>query len=175
MKNILSGLFFIIFSFNIIFAKQMQVNKSQMIPQVASKEVVPELTQEVTKQLPQEGLDKKKGLLIFLDDSEKEFKAVSYALLIALYQEASTIITSTSLLYTLFENNMQDINKSITDEMVKESKPEDLKEIRKKRGDIRRSKVAFQPDRWIIKKINNSLNLLLPLSYLKSLNIEKER
>ncbi len=131
-------------------------------------------------------LDKKKGLLIFLDDSEiNDFGALSIELSIALYQEASPMLVSTSLLYNLFEHRSKD-NRSITalyDEFSKEQQayylkkkkdPEIEKALQEKMA-IPISKLSFQADKWIIKKINNSLNLLLPIRYLKSINISIDK
>ena len=137
-----------------------------------------------TLQMSKEESDKKKGLLIFLDDSEKDdLGAISYSFLTALYQEAGSIIVSTSLLYTLFEYRAKD-NRSINviyNEVKKEKMAvildpniQKATSIRQK-DDILLSKIAFQPDRWVIKKVNNSLSLLIPIGYLESLNIDKEK
>lgn len=106
----------------------------------------------------------KKGLLIYLDEQEKnELGPISKNLLIALYQEVCPIIISTSLLYNIFEYRSKD-NRTI----------ETLYDNTDGMNECLASKIAFQADKWIIKQINNSLNLLLPVSYLKSLGITND-
>ena len=116
----------------------------------------------------------KKGLLIFLDDQEKnEFGAVSFDLLPALYQEAGPIIVSTSLLCTLREYWQKDSRpiKVLLDER------ESIKDWKEQSSfsKIALSRVCFREECWIIKKINNSLNLLIPLQHLNPLNIMHDK
>jgi hypothetical protein len=154
MKNIWVGLFFIIFSLNMAFAKQMQLNKSTM-PQVVSEKAATGSMQETITPLSQEELAKKKGLLIFLDDSEKDKGGfVNSNLLTALYQEACPIVASTSLMYALLGQGAKNswCNKAA---QVWEN--------------------IIDPHRWIIKKINNLVCLLIPVSYLDSLHIDKNK
>jgi hypothetical protein len=133
-----------------------------------------------------EEINRKKGLLIFLDDSEKAekgtFGALGGNLVTALYQEAGPIIVSTSLLYMLLELRRKD-NRS-TDKLMNELADENI--ILKETGDfilkkeypvksaIVASRIGLQEEQWIIKKINNSLNLLIPQSYLKSFGINRD-
>lgn len=107
------------------------------------------------------GETKKKSLLIFLDDSEKkEVGPIGYELTIALDQEVGPIIVSTSL-----------FNNTVNDE-------ETLRWVDDRPGEksyLKKGIKVFKSDQWIIKKINDLLNLLIPISYLESLNIDKER
>ncbi len=106
---------------------------------------------------------KKKGLLIFLDEDEKDkFGVASNSLLIALYQEVCPIIVSTSLLYNIFEYRSKD------------NRATDIFYEMPEMHDAEISKMAFQKDRWVIKQINDSLNLLLPVNYLNLLNVTSD-
>jgi hypothetical protein len=154
MKNIKLGIFFIVFFAGVI-AKQMRVNKKNIISQAVPKKVVTspakvvtEPVQEPIAQTSQDDVDKKKGLLIFLDDSEKEFGAVSYKFLTALYQKVGPIIVSTSLLYNVLKKREEWALSNL------------------------KSRIAFQPEQWVIKRINESLSLLIPKTYLDDLKID---
>ncbi len=138
-----------------------------------------------------EEINRQKGLLIFLDDSEKAekgiFDAVGADLVAALYQEAGPIIVSTSLLYMLLEFRRKD-NRS-TDQLMNELADENvvlretgnsiLKRALRQEYPIKNaivtSRIGWKEEQWIIKKINNSLNLLIPQSYLKSFGIDKDK
>ena len=100
----------------------------------------------------EEALRIKRDLLIFLDDSEKnekEFGFTGSSLVAAIVPKAAPIIVSTSLL-----NNITTVNE-------------------KTRYYI--ANAVFQSDQWIVKKINNSLILLIPVNYLQALNINAEQ
>lgn len=121
----------------------------------------------------------KQGLVIILDDSEKDSPGIGVAkgtLLTALYQEAESIIVSTSLLAPLFEQRLKDQrNMSIMwDQFKKEFRswdnPTDLE-----RYAVLANRIAFDPERWIIKKINDALMLLIPRVYLWSVNIDADK
>lgn len=129
----------------------------------------------------------KKSLLIFLDDQEKdEFGAISHTLLIALLQEACPIIASTSLLSSIREYWEKD-NRSIGDLLNEIKKKKEkwypitnenrslVTEERKYFEQVLLSKKCFKEENWIIKKINNSLNLLIPVKYLTSSNIASDK
>lgn len=145
MKN--KTMLFVIFlgiSFLInIFGKQLQNRRKDII--IPQQSVLPKAIDEQQElQSSKEKLDKKKGLLIFLDDSERDkFGAVSDALLTALYQKAGPIIVSTSLFYNVLKKRKEIALSNVT------------------------SRIAFQSEQWVIKKINESLNLLIPYEILK--------
>jgi hypothetical protein len=97
----------------------------------------------------EEAIRKIRNLLIFLDDSEKEEEigfTGSY-LITAIGQKVSPIIVSTYLLNQI-------INEETRYYFIR---------------------VFFQSNDWIIKKINDSLNLLIPIDYLKTLNIDADK
>ncbi len=128
----------------------------------------------------EEAISKKRGLLIFLDEQEKdEFGAVSSNLLIALYQEAGPIIVSTSLLYGLREYWQKD-NRPIED-LLNDPLLKNLPLLNGPRQEtesllnIILSRTCFKEERWIIKKVNNSLNLLIPLRHLQSLKVNQDK
>jgi hypothetical protein len=119
----------------------------------------------------EEALSKKRGLLIFLDEQEKDvIGSITSNLLLALYQEAGPIILSASLLYSLREYARKD-NRPI-EELLNQLGQEQLQlEQTKSVLNAALIKICFKQERWIIKKINNSLNLCIPLRHLDSLNI----
>lgn len=187
----LIGLIAVFFVIN-IFAKQIITDDKKNIPEFQQKQSNPQsVAEEMKKNQPNEAnVTNKRGILIFLDDPEKdELGAISYGLLQALYQEAGSIIVSASLLYTLFEHRLKD-NRSVEtifDEIQKDREKvleiidpnakKSKQDVVQQKHDIIMSKLAFQADRWIIKKINSSLCLLLPTNHLQSLhvNIDKAR
>jgi len=97
----------------------------------------------------EEAIRKKRDLLIFLDDSEKgeKFGFTGSHLVTAIGQKVSPIIVST---YTL---------NHITNEETRYYFVSGF----------------FQSSEWIVKKINNSLNLLIPINYLKTLKIDADK
>ena len=102
----------------------------------------------------------KKNLLIFLDDQEKkEIYFTGGLLATALEQEASLIIVSTSLL------------NHIMDKETMWPGYDDLNDQSYLVQDIK----VFRPDRWIVKKVNDFLSLLIPVNYLEFLNIDKNK
>ena len=130
-----------------------------------------------------EGAQRKRDVLIFLDDSEKdELGAIGGDLMTALYQEASPIIVSSSLMCTLLEcreKNKQPIEVLLSElanvDWLPERYGQNWQEIIKEKENVAVCKVCFQPERWIIKVINNSLLLLIPKSYCESLGINNEK
>jgi hypothetical protein len=116
----------------------------KLSPQQIKKRQVLAKSQQINKNI----LEKKRGLIIILDDSETGKYGVAHAhLLSALYQEASPIIVSVSLLYSLASHyDNPDVNYE--------------------------SPRMWSPNRWIIKRVNDSLNLLIPMKYLETLNVE---
>ncbi|HLX53770.1 MAG TPA: hypothetical protein VKR58_07505, partial [Aquella sp.] len=94
----------------------------------------------------EEAISKKRDLLIFLDDSEKNLGFVGSNLMAAIVPKAAPIIVSTSVL-----NNLTMINEQTRYYLAN---------------------AVFQSNQWIIKKINNSLILLIPMNYLQVLNID---
>lgn len=111
----------------------------------------------------EEAISKKRDLLIFLDDSEK--KRIGYVgglFATALEQEAAPIIVSTSLLNTIMAQDTMWIGQF-------DPNKEEYIGI----GGINTK--SFKPDRWIVKKINDLLSLLIPVNYLESFNIDKNK
>ncbi len=97
----------------------------------------------------EEVIKRKRELLIFLDDSEtgQEPGFTESYLITAIGQQAGPIIVSTHVL-----NNI--VNEETRYYFVSG---------------------FFQSSEWIIKKINNSLNLLIPMNYLKTLKIDADK
>ena len=120
-----------------------------------------------------------KGLLIFLDDSEKDYiGAVSSGLITALNQNAGPIIVSASLLTNIFPryeifseagtplelfNRYQKVNEEATKGNTAAKK--ELKYIVLKI-------LAFDSRKWLFKKINDALYLLIPHEYLQKMNVD---
>src|SRR5260221_4685105 len=97
----------------------------------------------------EEAIKRKRDLLIFLDDSEtgQGLGFTGSHLVIAIGQKVSPIIVSTHVLNNIVNQENQ----------------------------YYFTKVFFRSDEWIIKKINNSLHLLIPINYLKSLKIDVDK
>jgi len=128
------------------------------------------------------------GLLIFLDDSENneaggagEFGGLSQQCALALIQEAGPLIVSASLIVNiskaakplgssrkLFKRYEEITHKAIDLRTYEESK--ELKEIWVDVIDFDR----IAAKNWVIKKINDSLYLLLPQNYLQEKNVTKK-
>lgn len=131
---------------------------------------------------------KKRGLLIFLDEVEKHMtEAVGEDLINGLYQAENPIIVSYSLMCNLLEYRERD-KRSVSVLMVERGKLKNaeyldwfkekygaswLDEIYRKEAVIH-CKIAFKPEQWIIKEINNSLLLLIPYKYCDSLGVNGE-
>src|SRR5437867_3910477 len=96
-----------------------------------------------------------KGLLIFLDDSEHNFGALTQDFSAAIIQEAGPIVVSKSL----FAN------------MLEVKTPE---EIEGNLAMLAKNKIAveFDANKWVIKEINDSAYLLLPTKDLAKQNIK---
>lgn len=124
-----------------------------------------------------------RGLLIFLDESERgRAGALSNAILEALASEAGPIIASTSLVANVsrtavpLEKNpkklLQLYNHLLHIDEV------DMTEIElKQEEEIILSTAGFratEAKKWVIKEINASLLLLIPLKYLQSLTISEK-
>jgi hypothetical protein len=131
-------------------------------------------TREEQLELITAELSKKRGLLILLDEKEKNtIMAIGAALVTALYQEAGPIIVSTALFCTMLEQTAKEQRpiEAILDEANKLGHTSIA--LHEKNG-IYISKISFQPKQWIIKKINPSLTLLIPQRYLESFNFGKD-
>ncbi len=120
------------------------------------------------------------GLLIFLDDTEKnrEFGAVSNGLVTALLQEAGPIVASASVIA-----NVRNINPNDPQNLFKRyttiiNKSELTAEDAREKNDIMLSVISFNvttaQQKWVIKKINDSLYLLLPKKYLQAKGISEK-
>lgn len=140
-----------------------------------------------------------RGLLIFLDQDEKEYAdALTDELFIALAQKPGPILVSTSLLKNAFseygkniydasyENLFQSaIAKSIPQErnrelirLFKELRQFQYKQLGKKYIPrwaaykyISLKAIRFNPKEWVIKKVNKFLHLLIPYTYLQNQTI----
>lgn len=130
-----------------------------------------------------ENAQRKRNVLIFLDDSEKDkLGPISGDLITALYQEASPIIVSSSLMCTLLEwreKNKESIQALLRElanvDWLPERYGDNWQEIIQIKERIAVCKIGFKPERWIIKVINNSLLLLIPKNYCESLGINSEK
>jgi len=178
---ILLGAFF---SINIFPMRMTEKGKAMGKKYLAQEKAGQEQMLLIKEWKKQEELREKKGLLIFLDDYEKEgLMAISFAFLTALYQEAGPILVSASLLYNVLECAKKDsepidvllneikeesnIYKTVTDRATKRAISFSVWE--KKVSAI--SRISFDPEKWIIKKVNDSLLLLLPKQYVESFDI----
>src|SRR5579863_779563 len=166
IRNILIVLSAVFFSVSIFPMRMTEMGK------VKAKKFFEE--QELIKK----SVQKRGSMLIFLDDSEKmedKLGAIGGDLVIALYQQAGPIIVSTSLLYALRELREKDTRsyEIILNEAV-ESIQGTMPYLFKNQL-IALSKICFQQDQWIMKKINNSLNLLIPKSYLEPFGIATDK
>lgn len=121
-----------------------------------------------------------RGLLIFLDDSETDIRAVSNSLLAALYQQAGPILASASLLRNIFSDYNELYKKEDPNDLVKrfrrarafkDDEGQEGRKAKKEEKYILLRALAFDPTAWTIKKINDSLYLLIPHAYLKKLTI----
>jgi len=113
---------------------------------------------------------KTKKLLIFLDDSEKSIAVVGMMLLAGFYQEICPIIASASLVYNLREEVKKDTRpiEAVMNEFSALKDIESIKVFFREKNNALISKIGFQQERWIIKRINDSLVLFIPKSYLES-------
>ncbi len=87
-------------------------------------------------------------LEILIDNDETGLGAVSDTCISALYQKASPILVTNHLIYSIFS------------EKVRTPEKEDIL-----------SGLQFKSEEWIIKKIDTSLTLFLPIIYLRSIGI----
>lgn len=126
-----------------------------------------------------------RGILIFLDDSERTYGALSYSLLTALYQKASPIIVSGSLFFNVISeyNNLpadtpsnlmqRFVEAKNTLESTNASENQKATALKEQKA-IYLKASGFNPDDWIIKEIvPNNLYLLITQDYLDSINIKK--
>lgn len=134
-----------------------------------------------------------RGLLIFLDEKEKEeVGALTGELFTAIAQKAGPILASTSVLKNVFSEYGKNINDPSYEKVFKSiinTPPEaQSKALLKIFKDLelfmvyRHRKAAykyillkashFNPQEWIIKKVNDFLYLLIPMSYLQKVHID---
>lgn len=120
------------------------------------------------------------GLLIFLDDNEKDqLGAVSDNFLAAFNQEAGPIIVSASVINNIRKAKKPDEKdpyrlKQIAGKIQEKSLDSRSPEENKKLKDIIVSPVNFDSntsEKWVLKEINPWLYLLLPKNYLENKNI----
>lgn len=107
-----------------------------------------------------------RGLLIFLYDGEKKYDVISSDFVTALSQNVGPIIASTSLLVNVFSEYQEHY---IEEEAVAFTAAR-LNAV-KDRTSIALRAARFDPKKWAIKEINDSLYLLIPHNYLKELKI----
>ncbi len=113
-----------------------------------------------------------RNVLIFLDDSEKELGGIGGMVLTGLCLKNYPIILSTSLLYNVHEAAKKDIRpiKDLLNDSWSDYSSGKFKEFAEKESIIL-SRICFEQEPWIIKKINDSLVLLIPKVYLETLHI----
>lgn len=125
-----------------------------------------------------------RGLLIFLDDTESDdaqsfskIGVISHAFLTAFVQGAGPIIVSASLIANVRQRThpMQDDQQKLFDRFtaLRNATTHDDTEILEMKS-IMLSIASFNEDtikKWIIKRINDSLYLLLPKTYVTDLQI----
>ncbi len=112
------------------------------------------------------------GLLIFLDDTQKQFASEAKLLSVALLQEAGPIVASMVLLVNVYQ---KEVCGSRLSEKWKATSADPVK-FASERLDILRCAVGFdeaKAQKWVIKKINSSLCVLLPEKYLQDRNIAR--
>jgi hypothetical protein len=131
--------------------------------------------QQQEKWEQQEELRETRKLLILLDDSEKDLTgAIGNSLVTALFLEKYPIIASASLLYNVREEAKKDtrpIEDLLNDMLIADI--ENKEEYKKKNRIVASRKIPIED--WIIKKINNSLVLLIPKSCLEQLSIGNDQ
>lgn len=128
----------------------------------------------IVDELPQ------RPIYMFFDESEYQredaFGAMSYTLFAAMYQQAGPILTSSSLLTNIFFEQGAFLgiprmgNKNLSDQSEKH--PPGDPEGKKIRRKIMLKILQFNDNDWVIKRVNDSLSLLLPVTYLKQLKID---
>jgi hypothetical protein len=136
---------------------------------------------QAKKFLEKQGLLKQKeaetrNLLIFLDDSERDLGTIGNMLRGGLLTKKCPIITSASLLYAVHEETKKDI-KPINDlfnELIFTLETKNEKGCKEKNS-ILVSRLISIAENWIIKKINDSLVLLIPKSFLEELSISNDQ
>lgn len=115
-----------------------------------------------------------KRMLIILDDSETHLGAAHQTLFIALGQNAGPLVVSTSLLAKVLEElNDVTLNPQASDIPGEYGRLHFQKENERYRigRKILLKASGFTPSKWVIKKIDDFLTLLIPNDYLNSLPI----
>ena len=128
---------------------------------------------------------KDQAILIFLDDSESSVEAITGDLIVALSQKPGPILLSTSLLRNIFSNGKSELQNKSDEDLVaqykqatshsKDQSPE------QKAADIKfilRKAMNFNNKEWIIKRVGESMYLLIPNNYIKqntNLSVEEVR
>lgn len=150
------------------------------------KKIISPIVRQVLRKVP------KANLLIFLDDQEVD-GPIGSDLLVGLHERRSPIIVSSSLMSTVLKKRSSD-NRSpetIMDQLslankllMVQGKSKIEAEMNKRNEPIKASvnmdgdaailvcKTLFNPDQWIIKKINNNLLLLIPDLYCNSIGVD---
>ena len=130
----------------------------------------------------QEELKETRELLIFLDDLEKKPGAVGHTFVTGLYEEICPIIASTLLLYNLCEERKKDTRpiETLLNELKDirhnlEYKTKNIINDFHEKNEIAVSRIGFRQERWIIKKIDDSLLLLIPKTYLELFDIDDNK
>lgn len=115
---------------------------------------------------------KKQGILVFLDDDERDVGAISGDLLTALAQEAGPILVSTALLRNLFFDYQGSLRPESDAKLL-----EELSDVRAQ-GDSNGAKyilqraARFNQNNWTAKAVTDGLALLIPHQFLQSKNLE---
>lgn len=119
-----------------------------------------------------------RGILFFIDDSEKEKEsigAIGGDLLIALYQHAGPIIVSASLLRTFFSENAAQAAALVgknAQQLAKEYQTAFWRANKAEQKAILMKALNFELSQWAIKEINDFLYLLVPQEYVQALKID---
>ncbi|HEX4068465.1 MAG TPA: hypothetical protein VHX42_00035 [Candidatus Babeliales bacterium] len=136
---------------------------------------------QAKKFLEKQGLLTKKeaetrNLLIFLDDSERDLGTIGNMLIVGLLMKKCPIIASTSLLYAVREETKKDMRSidELFNELIVTLETANYEKFKKKNS-ILVSRVIFIEENWIIKKINDSLVLLIPKFFLEELSISNDQ
>lgn len=114
-----------------------------------------------------------RGLLIFLDDSEASLGAISGDLLKALAQKAGPIITTASLLKNIFSEYP---NVAVGEPKNLEGRFRRLSLEKNSEFEMEKKKIVlralqFDEKQWTFKKVNESICLIIPHSYLNELGL----
>lgn len=116
-----------------------------------------------------------RSILIFLDDSENDVGAITGDLITALSQKPGPMLVSSSLLKNLFSRYEGDLKNK--DNYFLQRR---YYQASQAQGDAQELKyilvkaLNFDKNEWVVKSVGDSLNLLVPISYLTSLGLSAQ-